>query len=127
TTADALADFGARYAVAYPQKYVTLYRLRDALTTQLCVLGAMIDFADTVGTSRGSSLYTDAKGQLPRGLEEIFRFAYSGARPAADRIQSVRLAGGECSTSWRAVRPLPEGGDVFELVWQGYRENGNVY
>ena len=127
TTAEALATFDTRYAVAFPQKLVTLYRLRDALTTQLCVLGAMIDFADTVGTSRGSSLYTDEKGELPAGLEEIFRFAYSGARPAADRIQSVRLAGSECQTSWRAVRPLPEGGDVFELVWQGYRENGNVY
>ncbi len=126
-TADALAAFGARYAVAFPEKFVTLYRLRDTLTTQLCTLGAMIDFAESVGASRGSSLYTDENGQLPAGLEEIFRFAYDGARPAADRIQTVRLKEGECQTSWRAVRPLPAADDVFELVWQGYRENGNVY
>jgi succinate dehydrogenase/fumarate reductase flavoprotein subunit len=126
-TAEALSDFDARFSVAFPEKFVTLYRLRDTLTTQLCMLGALLDYAEVVGLSRGSSLYTDEGGTLPAGLEERFRFAFDGARPAADRIQTVRLADGACVAAWRPIRPLPAAGDVFELVWQGYRENGNVY
>lgn len=127
TAAEALAAFDTRFSVAFPEKFVTLYRLRDTLTTQLCMLTALLDYAEQVGLSRGSSLYTDEHGRLPKGLEERFRFAYDGARPAADRIQSVRMADGVCTAAWRPVRPLPAADDVFELVWQGYRENGNVY
>ena len=97
------------------------------MTTQLCTLSALLDYAEVVGLSRGSSLYTDENGNLPAGLEERFRFAFDGARPASDRIQTVTLDGNVCHAAWRPVRPLPEANDVFELVWQGYRDNGNVY
>ena len=50
------------------------FKLRDVLVTQLAVLKAMIDYADEVGDTRGSSLNYDAKGSLRRGLEELFRF-----------------------------------------------------
>ena len=126
-TAESLADFDKLYSVAFPEKFVTLYRLRDTLTTQLCTLSALLDYAEVVGLSRGSSLYTDENGKLPAGLEERFRFAFDGARPASDRIQTVTLDGNVCHAAWRPVRPLPEANDVFELVWQGYRDNGNVY
>lgn len=66
------------------------FLLRDVLTTQYVYLAAMADYLDHGGRSRGSALYTDPAGDLPRvgygkhardavaGLPEAFRFRQDG-------------------------------------------------
>ena len=103
------------------------YRLRDVLRTQLAVVTAMLDYAEQVGVSRGSALYTDPEGELRAGLEESFRLTV-GDRPAArELVQEIVFAGGACRAEWRPVRPLPADDDVFEVVWRDYRENRFVH
>ena len=109
-----------------PDKLVHAYKLRDTLLTQEAVLTAMLDFADTVGATRGSALYCDPQGALRPGLDELFRFTLS-ADGAADQIQEVRRVDGKCVVRWRKVRPLPTGEDFFENVWRQYRADGNIH
>lgn len=107
-----------------PQDRRKLYQYRDALTCQLAVLSAMIDYDHKVGKSVGSSLCYHEAGSLRAGLPEEFRFT-EGAAPNA--IQQGKLTGDSCAFSWRPVRPIPADDDVFETVWRGYRENKNVF
>ncbi len=102
------------------------YQYRDTLICQQVVLSAMLDFAATVGATRGSALYTDAAGQKPGDLDEIFRFV-SKPRILADKIQQGIYTPNGCRIHWRDVRPMPEEDAVFETVWRTYRENKNVY
>lgn len=103
------------------------YKLQDQLLTQEAVLTALLDFAKTVGITRGSALYRDPEGELREGLEELFRFRPASGEPTG-RIQQVRLReDGTCGVTWRDARPIPADGDFFENVWRQYRENENIY
>jgi hypothetical protein len=44
-----------------------------------------------------------------------------------DTVQQGCVECGQVRLYRRPVRPLPEGQDVFETVWRGYRENQNIY
>ena len=130
------------------------FLVRDILTTQYVYLSAMADYVTHGGTSRGSVLYTDAAGHLPRvgfgddaeaelDLPEIFRFrldggaldgvvqeaAWSAAHGSDGGTGAVATpaGAGECSFAWRPVRPIPEDDDFFENVWRSYRETKNIY
>lgn len=130
------------------------FLVRDIITTQYVYLSAMADYVAHGGRSRGSVLYTDAAGHLPQvgfgdapetelDLPEIFRFALDGgalddvvqeaawsgaAGPDAAGAAHVAGAGaGECSFTWRPVRPIPEDDDFFENVWRAYRETQNIF
>ena len=124
-TRNALEHVGA-VAANTPEAVVKAYKLRDLLMTQGAVLTAMVDFAETAGGSRGSSLYTDPDGDLRDGLDELFRFR-TAPKDLEEKIQMVCWDGSAYRTSWRPVRPLPENADFFENVWRQYRENRNVY
>lgn len=103
------------------------YRLRDTLLAQYVYLNAMTDYILQGGKSRGSALYTDPEGILPKtGLPEIFRFSPDDLR-LHDRIQEIELRGNECHASWRDVRKIPDGDDFFEIIWKAYREHENIY
>lgn len=102
------------------------YKLKDILITQAAVLTAMADYADKIGSTRGSALYTDPEGMLRDGLEEVFRFNASDTEHTK-HIQEIYLEEGHFKTNWRPVRPLPEDEDFFENVWRGFREHGNIY
>ncbi|MBQ1950935.1 MAG: FAD-binding protein [Clostridia bacterium] len=102
------------------------YKLKDILYTQAAVLTAMVDYSETVGDTRGSSLYFDEKGQLREGLEEIFRFTQEKGDARA-KVQETVLTEKGFKCSWRDVRPLCKNEDFFENVWRQYRENRNVY
>ena len=119
----ALADTAG---VGEPKGLYRYYKLRDILVTQTAVLTAMLDYAETVGDTRGSALYFDKKGTLRQGLEEMFRFTEEDGSTKG-RIQETCRDGDGFACSWRPVRPLPEGEVFFENVWRGYRENGNVF
>ena len=107
-----------------PKDRPKLYQYRDALTCQLAVLSAMLDYDHMVGKSVGSSLCYQETGTLRAGLPEEFRFA-EGTAPNA--IQQGKLTGDSCTFFWRPLRPIPANDDVFETVWRGYRENKNIF
>ena len=120
-----LQNFENAVGVSSPDALWRAYRLRDILLTQNAVLFAMLDFAETIGKTRGSALYTDKGGTLREGLDDIFRFTTDDAK--ADTVQEIYFTDDRCTANWRSVRPLPQSDDFFENVWRGYRENGNIY
>jgi len=122
-----LLSFSDSYGIGENGPAASLYRLKDTLTVQLAVLSALIDYAETVGASRGSALYYDATGDLRKGLDEKFRLSTSGASHTRSKVQMITLADTEAQVTWRDVRPIPQRLDVFEVVWKRYREDGNVY
>lgn len=133
-----LVNYPEQVGITGPEELPEFYRLRDTLLSQLCYLTAMADYARSGGLSRGSALYTDARGVKPlEALPESCRHIPAEGAPCADErvallragklVQETALSGLECSCAWREVRPIPEDDDFFENVWRGYRENGNVY
>lgn len=110
-----------------PIELAWVFRLRETLICQYVYLGAMLDYIEQGGKSRGSALYTDGSGQLPcETLPEIFRFTLdNGSR--ANLVQIIEYAGAQCRAEWREVRSLPLENRFFENVWRSYRENKNVF
>ena len=102
------------------------YKLRDILITQSAVLSSFINYSDTVGDTRGSSLYFDKNGKLRRGLEELFRFSEEN-EIFRSKIQETYKNSDTFCCSWRDVRPIPDDDDFFENIWRSYRENKNIY
>lgn len=102
------------------------YKLKDILITQEAVVEALIDYADTVGATRGSALYFDENGECRDGLEDIFRFTPENGATQS-KVQELIKTDDGFQTDWRNVRPIPETQDFFENVWQSYRENKNIY
>ena len=113
-----LADLHAPQRAALP----AVFRLRNALVTQIMVLRAMQDYAEKVGVSRGSALYADANG---RYLPEPPRPA-EGLRPDERQVQELVWANGAGEARWRPTRPIPAGDLFFENVWQRWRETGGI-
>lgn len=107
-------------------KIYLYYKLKDILYTQSAVLTAMIDYAETVGNTRCSSLYFDENGALRNGLEEIFRFTEEKG-DTRGRVQETVLTDSGFMSSWRDVRPIPQNDDFFENIWRQYRENKNIF
>lgn len=102
------------------------YKLRDVLVTSSAVLTAMIDYCDTVGDTRGSSLCFDENGKLRDGLDACFRFTEENGQSRA-KVQEICLSDSGFRAQWRSVRPIPQNDDFFENVWRQYRVNKNVY
>lgn len=102
------------------------FLLRDILLCQQAYLFAMADYISHGGSSRGSALYPDEKGQKPDCLPDDFRFV---AQPESEtpQIQEILCRDQHFSSSWRDPRPIPEEDDFFENVWKQYRINRNVY
>lgn len=119
---DALSKVGA----GDKSQLYMYYKLKDILYTQSAVLTAMIDYCETVGDTRGSSLYFDENGSLRGGLEEIFRFTEEEG-DTHTKVQETVLTDNGFSSSWREVRPIPSNDDFFENIWRQYRENKNIY
>ena len=103
-----------------------VFRFRDTLITQKCILESMVDYTAEKGKSRGSALYTDPEGKKPYpSLPDTFTYTLDdGSKDTL--IQEMTYSEGKCSFSWRPVRPLPADDDFFENVWRRYRENGNI-
>lgn len=99
------------------------YRLRQILLCQRMVLAAMLNYAQTVGLSRGSALYAT---QMPDD-EASTSFRPEPPRPENARradenlVQETDWNQGACTCRWRAVRPVPVPEDCFETVWREFR------
>ena len=103
-----------------------LYLLKDTITVQKAVLTAMVDFSDTVNSSRGSAIYTDSFGAKIDNFNEIMYKPFVD-KVKFDEIQEISNSNGIMTATWRKVRPIPEEDDVFENIWRSYRENKNIY
>lgn len=103
------------------------YRYRDILISQLAYLGAMRDYIEYGGLSRGSAMYHDPIGQHPHSdLPDLFRYSLDDGG-LDSMVQLTAYRDGQCVHTWRPVRPMPEENDFFENVWRAFRENSNVY
>ncbi|MDD4743482.1 MAG: FAD-binding protein [Eubacteriales bacterium] len=103
-------------------------RFRDMLLTQRFLLGAMCDYLDRGGVSRGSALYLEPGGRLPgNNVPDVFR-ARTGPDTLNDRVQRIRLETpgdllSPLQIDWRPVHPLPQPDEAFEVVWQAWRKD----
>lgn len=122
-----ISAFSSKYGIKDKKSVWRIYRLRDILTVQIAVLASMIEYAQNVGSSRGSALYTDRHGTLPNTLPEIFRSTFDDSKTQKDLVREVRLDGITPMITVRPVRPIPDEDEVFEKVWKGYRENQNIF
>lgn len=121
------ADASSRRSVS------RLFLIRDILTSQYVYLNAMEHYVGTGGLSRGSVLYSDAEGELPKvhasveaELPELFRLRLDGGR-LDEVIQVTSWDGeGEPTFEWRPRRPIPEHAEAFENTWRSYRETKNI-
>ena len=123
-----LESFETNVKVKKEESLFLTFKLRDILYTQLATLTALIDFANTIGATRGSALYGDKNGSLREGLDEIFRFTVENG-DSFKKIQEIKLSSDalSCEASWRNVRPFEFEEDFFENVWRRYREDKNIY
>lgn len=121
-----LADFSHIVGVKNSSQFYRCYKLKDILVTQAAVLTAMMEYANTVDGTRGSSLYFDENGKLRPGLEERFRFREENGS-ASTKVQETVMGENGFLTIWREVRPIPDSKDFFENVWRSFRENKNIY
>jgi hypothetical protein len=121
-----------------------IFLVRDILTTAYVYLCAMEDYTAQGGRSRGSVLYTDPGGSLPRAghgaeasdeldLPDTFRFRLDGGSLDGEIQEAAWLAADGCGDaaghaqlSWRPVRPIPAADDFFENTWRHFRAHGNV-
>lgn len=125
-TTDALKNLCNTFGVGNKSELYSYYKFKDILVTQKAVLSAMIYYCETVGNTRGSSLYYDENGNLRDGLEEIFRFTEEGGK-TREKVQETVLSADEFENFWRDVRPIPSDDDFFENVWRNYRQNRNIF
>ena len=125
-TEKALSDICENAGISENSRLYRYYKLKDILVTQRAVLTAMLDYAYTVGGTRGSSLYYDEDGKLRVGLEEVFRFTEENGNTRS-KVQETVISENIFTCCWREVRAIPQNNDFFENIWRGYRENRNIY
>ena len=125
-TEHALSVCSQEFGITDQSDYVKYQKYIDILLTQRVMINAFLDYAETVGGTRGSALYYAPDGALREGLSEMFRLK-AEHQAAKDKIQTVTWTDGRITCTWRAVRPIPELDGFFENVWRSFRENGNVY
>ncbi len=102
------------------------YHYWDALVCQTVYLGAMEDYIQAGGKSRGSVIYQSPEGTRPyAALPELFACQMDEGE-LDGQVQLAQYGREGCRYTWRDVRPLPEKDDFFENVWRSFRENGNV-
>ena len=112
-----LADFAKRIKVANEKELYKAYRLRDTIVSQKAYLLAMVDYMEQGGASRGSAIYLDSVTDFA----SLFNFE-DADKALLSKVQEISFEDDVAKFSWRDVRPIPEGGGVFETVWREYRE-----
>ena len=115
-----------RPSIDSPEQLRDLYRVRDLLVSQQVYLEAISDYIGRGGTSRGSYLVFDPKGDKPSDLlPDEFRFSLED-RGLGKQIQEIAYRPEGSDVRWREVRPIPDADVWFERVWRDWRE-GNIY
>jgi succinate dehydrogenase/fumarate reductase flavoprotein subunit len=135
---DELARFPDQ-VVANPASRQTVrevFRARDVLLTAFVYLAAIDDYLTHGGRSRGSALYSDPYGDLPRlhlgsdpsaetSLPDCFRFRLDGGALDSQVQEAWWTPGsqaGSTKLAWRERRPIPSADGLFEDVWRDFRD-----
>ena len=106
------------------------FRAADLCLAHMVYIGALIEYLDAGGGSRGSSLILDPGGvRLADGLGDAWRVRPSDPRAVpATKILEVSLDEScHLETEWVDVRPIPDEDVSFERVWaesRTPRQNG---
>lgn len=100
------------------------FQNRDLLIAQIALLSAISDYIRKGGKSRGSYMVQDIEGELPlKSLPDDFRFMLGERQAAENKIQEISYVNGEGVCEWRTARPIPDGDDWFENIWNAYRND----
>lgn len=118
-----LSNFVGNVTVAKDSELYKAYRFRDTLVSQYVYLSAMEDYMREGGASRGSAIYLESV----ESFESLFGFTLADTA-LLGKTQEIKasICPMRTESNWRDVRPLPEGGGVFETVWRDYRE-GKIF
>ena len=106
--------------VKLPVELASAFRAADLCLAHMVYIGALIEYLDAGGGSRGSSLVLDPAGaRLSDGLGDAWRVRRTDAHGvAATKILEVSLDESCClRAEWVDVRPIPEEDVSFERVW----------
>lgn len=118
---DMLLSLGDRTLMSTVLELPHAYKNYDLLLAQYIYLRAIENYIEKGGRSRGSYLIYDEKGKLPvHGLPGEFRFSLDQGL-LNKMVQEVVFEDGQVGFEWKEVRPIPEGEDWFENVWNDYR------
>ena len=103
-----------------PAELALAFRAASLCLAHLVYLGALIEYLDAGGGSRGSSLVLDPAGvQLSDGLSDTWRVRLTDpCGVAATKIFEVSLNKScRLKAEWVDVRPIPDEDISFERVW----------
>ncbi len=109
-----------------PAELATACRAADLCLAHTAYIGALIEYLDAGGGSRGASLVLDPAGsQLCARLGDAWRVRPADARGvAATKILEVSMDESCCvRAEWVDVRPIPDEDASFEHVWAESRTN----
>ena len=121
----ALETIASETKMASIEELAEAFRNYDLLLAQYVYLFAIVTYIEAGGKSRGSFIVADPEGEPPvEGFPDLFRYTLDGGA-FSDRIQVVSWRDGECTCEWEPVRPIPEGDDWFESVWNDFM-NGRI-
>lgn len=98
-----------------------IFRLRDMFLTQACVLSAMLEAADAIGT-RGGALVSDS----PLNGESVFDIKVSDKSEFDGKRIIAAIENGAVCASMTDVTPIPQPDLWFENVWNEYMERWSI-
>ena len=110
----------AEMHIESPAELASSFRSADLCLAHMVYLGALVEYLDAGGGSRGSALVLDPAGvQLLDGLSDTWRVRPTDADSiAAAKILEVSLdESRNLRAEWVDVRPIPDEDTSFERVW----------
>lgn len=113
----ALLRHPERIQIANEKELPQAFRLWDMLVSTVAYLGAMLDYMQNHGLSRGSALLAEQLPEpgcvVPVDTEHLHQ------------IQEITLdQNHDMQTNWRNVREIPDSPQWFEQVWKDSRQRG---
>lgn len=115
-----LSNFENELVLSCRQEIGHMLKNRELLIAQLAVANAIARICSEIG-SKGSGLVIDPAGTQIMPSLSGFSFR-SGQKGYEDRILLVKKAGEDFVSEFVPIRPMPQGDDWFENVWNAYIE-----
>jgi len=115
------------------KEIVDYLRIRDALLTQQYILESIINYHESNGKSRGSSLILretlkeslNERFIIPPGDLKQFKFITNDIN-LEDKIQTISSPAEIITCEWENVRDIPNEFGWFENVWKDF-SNGRIF
>ncbi len=115
-----IANFEREICLSGPQEIAHMLKSRELLLAQSAVLAAIQRVCDEIG-SKGSGLVIDDQGE--QLLPTLTAFAFRPGKPGyEERILQTKSTKDGFVSEFVPVRPMPQGEDWFETVWNAFSE-----